>query len=338
MRIAGLVIGLIAFVWALVRRSRGASRGETLAWAAAAVLLVTLALVPSTATPLRDLFGVKSSLTAGLMVGVIVLLFAAIVERARRRELEAEVGDLVRTLALDDLTASSRTSTPRGLAVVIPAYNEEQAIARVLADLPDEVSGLRVDPIVVVDGGTDETAAVVRRSRYTVVCHPVNRGQGDALRTGFAAALRGGAEVVMTMDADGQHRPDEMERLVKPIVADEADFVQGSRFLGQYDDAGGGREIGIRWFTRLVNLLSGAGITDCTNGYRAIRAEGLATLRLQEDRFSAPELIMEAARHGLRIKEVPVHIRARTHGTSKKPLRFAYPLGFLRTIVEVWLR
>src|SRR5262249_26549599 len=302
MRIAGLVIGLLAFGWALVRRSRGASRGETLAWAAAGTLLVTLALAPAIATPLRDLFGVKSSLTAGLMVGVIVLLFAAIVERARRRELEAELGDLVRSLALSELNAGADASTRRGLAVVIPAYNEEQAIASVLADLPDEVAGLRVDPIVVVDGGTDETAAVVRRSRYTVVCHPVSRGQGDALRTGFAAALRGGAEIVMTMDADGQHRPDEMEKLVKPIVADEADFVQGSRFLGRYDDAGGRREIGIRWFTRVVNLLSGAGITDCTNGYRAIRSDRLATLRLQEDRFSAPELIMEAARHGLRIK------------------------------------
>lgn len=337
MRIAGLVIGLVAVAWALVRRRRGGSRGETLAWAAAGALLVALALAPGVATPLRDLFGVKSSLTAGLMVGVIVLLFAAIVERARRRELEAKLGDLVRTLALSELSAGT-DSYPRGLAVVIPAYNEEQAIASVLADLPDEVAGLRVDPIVVVDGGTDETAAVVRRSAYTVVCHPVNRGQGDALRTGFAAALRGGAEVVMTMDADGQHRPDEMEMLVKPIVAYEADFVQGSRFLGQYDDAGGTREVGIRGFTRLVNLLSGAGITDCTNGYRAIRSDRLATLRLQEDRFSAPELIMEAARHGLRMKEVPVHIRARTHGTSKKPLRLAYPLGFLRTIFEVWLR
>jgi hypothetical protein len=338
MRVAGLVIGLLAFGWALVRRGRGASRGETMAWAAAGALLVTLASVPEVATPLRDLFGVRSSLTAGLMVGVIVLLFAAIVERARRRELESKLGDLVRTLALSDLSAGRNSSPEPRIAVVIPAYNEEEAIASVLAEQPREVAGLRVDPIVVVDGGTDETAAVVRRADYTVVCHPVNRGQGDALRTGFAAALRGGAEVVMTMDADGQHRPDEMEKLVKPVVADEADLVQGSRFLGAYDDAGGSREVGIHLFTRLINLLSGAGITDCTNGYRAIRSDRLATLRLQEDRFSAPELIMEAARHRLRIKEVPVHVRTRTHGTSKKPLRFAYPLGFLRTIVEVWLR
>jgi len=140
------------------------------------------------------------------------------------------------------------------------------------------------------------------------------------------------------MDADGQHRADEIEKLVKPIVADEADFVQGSRFLGHYDDAGGSREVGIRVFTRLINLLSRAGITDGTNGFRAIRSDRLATLHLKEDQFSAPELIMEAARHGLRIKEVPVHVRTRTHGVSKKPLRLAYPTGFLRTIVEVWLR
>ena len=91
------------------------------------------------------------------------------------------------------------------------------------------------------------------------VSHPLNRGQGDALCTGFALALERGASIVVTMDADGQHRPEELPRLIAPILSGEADYVQGSRYLGTYDDSGGARDLGIRAFTRLINTTSGAG-------------------------------------------------------------------------------
>ena len=154
------------------------------------------------------------------------------------------------------------------------AYNEEDAIAGVLEALPTELCGHGVTPIVVVDGGTDDTAEVVERAGHVAVRHEINRGQGDALRTGFALALERKAAIVVTMDADGQHRPEDLPRLLEPLLADEADYVQGSRYLGEYDDAGGARDLGIRFFTRVVNLASGAGVTDCTNGFRAIRGRG----------------------------------------------------------------
>jgi hypothetical protein len=122
--------------------------------------------------------------------------------------------------------------------------------------------------------------------------------------------------------------------LVTPIVDDTADYVQGSRFRGEYDDAGGARDLGIRGFTRLINAVGPADITDCTNGFRAIRAKSLAMMRLEEPRFSAPEIIIEASRAGLRMVEVPVHIRTRSHGESKKPKRLGYPLGFLGVILR----
>jgi glycosyltransferase involved in cell wall biosynthesis len=171
-----------------------------------------------------------------------------------------------------------------------------------------------------------------------VATHRRNLGQGDALRTGFALAQRLDAEVVVTMDADGQHDPEQLPDLVKPVVADEADYVQGSRFLGMYDDAGGARHAGIKGFTRVINVLSHAGITDCTNGFRAIRGTGLARMRLVEDRFSAAEIIIEAAARGLRMQEVAVHIRSREVGVSRKPRGLGYPVGYLATIGRSWLR
>ena len=121
------------------------------------------------------------------------------------------------------------------------------------------------------------------------------------------------------MDADGQHDPAELPDLVGPVLADEADYVQGSRFLGEYDDAGGARHLGIMGFTALINMLAGTEVTDCTNGYRAIAASGLGRMRLVEDRFSASEIIIEAAACGLRMREVPVHIRGREVGETRKP-------------------
>jgi hypothetical protein len=140
------------------------------------------------------------------------------------------------------------------------------------------------------------------------------------------------------MDADGQHDPAQLPALVAPVVAGEADYVQGSRFRGSYDDAGGARDLGIRGFTWLIRLLTRAPITDCTNGYRAIDGPGLDRLQLVEDRFSASEILIQAAGHGLRIHEVPVHIRSREIGESKKPRGLGYATGFLGAIVRSWAR
>jgi hypothetical protein len=336
-RTAGLVIGVLAIGWGILRRRRGGTRGELLSWWVVGLGIGFLSVAPDVARPLREPFEVASSLSAVLVLVVIALVFVAVAERARRHALEAKFGDLVRTLALADFQEHAQAAAPT-IAVVIPAYNEALGIRGVLDELPETLAGYLLEPIVVVDGGDDGTGAAAREGGELVVRLAINRGQGDALRTGFQLALHRGAEIVMTMDADGQHSPDDMISLVKPIVAGEADYVQGSRFTGTYDDEGGMRDGGIRMFTWLINRLSGTSITDCTNGFRAIRAERLAGLRLEEGRFSAPELIMESASRGLRIVEVPVHIRAREFGESKKPRRLGYPLGFLRVITKVWLR
>ncbi len=283
---------------------------------------------------------IRRSLLAGVTALLLVWLARELMAgRARRRSVDRQLGDLVRANALEGVGDEQRERfTKPEIAIVIAALNEEDAIAAVLDALPTELCGHGVTPIVVVDGGNDDTAGVVTRAGHVAVRHEINRGQGDALCTGFALALERGASIVVTMDADGQHRPDELPLLIEPILAGEADYVQGSRYLGQYDDAGGARDLGIRAFTTLINTTSGAGVTDCTNGFRAIRGDALARLRLQEPRFSAAELIMESARRDLRIREVPVHIQSRSHGESKKPQRLAYPIGYLGTIVRSWRR
>ncbi|MGC4112034.1 MAG: glycosyltransferase family 2 protein [Nocardioides sp.] len=246
----------------------------------------------------------------------------------------------VREAAVEDALSYPSSAPPDGgeLVIVMAALNEAGSVGPVVRSLPDAVCGLRVRPVVIDDGSTDGTADEARDAGAVVGSHSRNLGQGDALRTGFALAQRLGARAVVTMDADGQHDPAELPSLVGPVVSGEADYVQGSRFLGRYDDAGGARDLGIRGFTLLIRLLTWTRITDCTNGYRAIDAAGLARMRLVEDRFSAAEILIQAAGQGLRVKEVPVHIRSREIGTSKKPRGLGYALGYCGTIFRSWAR
>lgn len=281
--------------------------------------------------------------TPAALAGVALLALAGDrVRRHRARTAQRAAAAEVRAAAVDDGIAAHETgrhaSDEPVLAVVMAAYNESGSVGPVLATLPETLDGLRVLPVVIDDGSSDDTREEAREAGAVVGTHRHNLGQGDALRTGFALAGRLGARVVVTMDADGQHDPADLPALVGPVVAGEADYVQGSRFLGRYDDAGGARDLGIRGFTRLITLLTHTGITDCTNGYRAVDGPSLARLDLVEDRFSAPEILIQAAGHGLRIQEVPVHIRSREVGVSKKPRGLGYAWGFLGAIVRSWVR
>jgi len=222
--------------------------------------------------------------------------------------------------------------------VVIPAYNEAESIGEVVESIPDRVQGHEIVPLVVSDGSTDRTAGVALAKGVPVVEHIENFGQGAALRTGFEIAQNVGSDIIVTMDADGQHPVGQIEDIIEPVINDEADFVIGSRYLGD-DNSGNGltRRMGIRVFTLLLNGLTRSTITDCTNGFRAIRTSEVENLTLKENRFNAPEMIIEAKKGELRIREVPVIVEERQGGETKKP-KLGYAVGLARTIVSAWMR
>ena len=222
--------------------------------------------------------------------------------------------------------------------MVIPAYNEADNIDHVLASLPATVSGLPLHAIVVDDGSSDETTERARAAGAAAVRLPLNRGQGAALRTGYRLALATGAKIVVTMDADGQHQPSELSRLVQPIADGDADVVGGSRVLGDADPSHAAREMGIRLFAQLLSLLTWSRVTDPACGYRAVRTEALRGLEFRQDQFHNSEFIVEASKKHLHTIEVPVTVSSRLSGTSKKPPHFRYGMGFANALVRAWLR
>ena len=204
--------------------------------------------------------------------------------------------------------------------------------------IPDQVCGVPIQTLVVDDGSRDGTGDVAAEHGSPVARHVTNRGGGAALRTGYRLMVESGAEIVVTLDADGQHLPSEMERLVQPILDGEVDMAHGSRVLGHADDNHFARELGIVFFNRLVSLITRTHVTDCSNGYRAVRASVLPQLVLRQEQFHTSEFMIEAIKRGIPAKEVPITVEQRLHGHSKKPAVLRYGVGFANAIVRTWLR
>jgi len=247
---------------------------------------------------------------------------------------------LVEALAVQSFDWDQVERLPSGqrIVVVMPAFNEAENIGAVIHSMPDEIDGYPVVPVVIDDGSDDATSEVARAAGALVARHPIRRGGGLALRVGYEIGLRLNAVVVVSMDSDGQHVADEMPLLVKPILEDEVDMVNGSRVLGEFERESLIRHLGVHFFSRLVTVLTGSRITDVSNGYRATRTDVLRKLNLDQDQFWASELLIEGMRHRLRIREVPITIRARAGGESKKPKTLRYAWNFTKAIVKTWLR
>lgn len=200
-------------------------------------------------------------------------------------------------------------------AIVIPSYNEQNELGQVIAACRAE--GLC--PIIVVDdGSTDSTAATAGSAGAVVISHAVNRGTGAATQTGFAAALMIGADEVITIDADGQHDPRDIRKLLEPLRGDGADIVIGSRFML--------RENRIPFMRRVFNitanlitfLLSGYYLSDSQSGLKAFSKRALEKIHITSNGFEfSSEIIREARHFGLSIREIPVRVTYSPYSLSK---------------------
>jgi glycosyltransferase involved in cell wall biosynthesis len=266
---------------------------------------------------------------------MLILVFRGF---SRDDQLSNELGDLVDYIALKRLEETGWTLPPGACAVVIPAYNEAENLGEVLTQVPHLVAGLPAATIVIADGCTDATESVARNAGATVIRRDLRRGSGAAVRLGYEAALRGDARIVVTLDADGQHDPGEMHLLVKPLLEDTCDMVQGSRVLGSFEVESSVRKHGVAFFAKLLSTLGRTKITDPSTGYRAVTAGALRKLDLRQDQFYVSEVILDASRKGLRVEEVPITLRRRSGGATKKPTTFRYAWGFSRAILRTWLR
>lgn len=192
------------------------------------------------------------------------------------------------------------------LAIVIPAHNEQVRLGLLLRALPTTLDGIdRIRVIVVDDGSADETGAVARQAGAIVLTHRLNLGKGGALLTGCDAAQRLNANLIVTMDADGQHEPQDLPRLLAPLLQGQADVVLGTRLLaGQMPAA---MRLGNHLLTATIRLFFGIAISDTQCGFRAFGVAAYPRLRWEAADYAVEsEMLVHMARARLRYLEVPI--------------------------------
>jgi glycosyltransferase involved in cell wall biosynthesis len=193
----------------------------------------------------------------------------------------------------------------QGLWVVIPAFNEGEVIAGVVAQVRASYPNI----VVVDDCSSDNTSALAREALAHVVRHPINLGQGAALQTGIAYALEAGASCIITFDADGQHQVEDIATLLHTQAQTEADIVVGSRFLGKSTNLPAARRLVLKMAVVFSRITSGVNLTDAHNGLRLITRTTALRLRIRQNRMAhASELVNEIGRLKLKVAEAPVTI------------------------------
>jgi glycosyltransferase involved in cell wall biosynthesis len=257
-------------------------------------------------------------------------------DRTRTKALQRLVVDLARR----DFEERYPDRTLSPVVALICAYEEEANIGPVIAAVPKEAGGLAVTTLVIVDGGDDDTAGVSRKHDALTFVLPANLGHGMALRVGYRLCVEGGSRYVVTLDADGQNDPGELPALLAPLVDDEADFVLASRRLGVDETRDRVRQAGVRFFAWLVNALTGAELTDTSNGYRALRTTLLADVvdRLAQDQYQTAELLITALGRGWRVTERPTVWHERASGHSKKGTNLTFALRYAGVVLGTWWR
>jgi glycosyltransferase involved in cell wall biosynthesis len=207
------------------------------------------------------------------------------------------------------------------ISIVIPCYNEKDTIERIVEAVRSAAIESR-EIIVVDDCSEDGTKAVLEEKVSEmvdrIIYHPVNRGKGASLRSGFAAAT---GEIILVQDADLEYSPEDYPVLLAPLLSGKADAVFGSRFMG-------GRPhrvllfwhmAGNRFLTLLSNMFTNLNLTDMETGYKAFKASLIKSIQIEEDRFGVePEIIAKLARADCRIYEVGISYNGRTYREGKK--------------------
>ena len=225
----------------------------------------------------------------------------------KTRVLKDDVPAVSKIIGTIDETTDEIEIKEANLSVVVPAYNE----AKMIADVVKGAMKFADEVVVVDDGSSDNTSLVAKAAGARVIRLPLNKGKGFALALGLYSVAINGADIIVCLDGDGQHDPDEIPRVALPIIRGEADLVIGSRYLDKKGskEIPGYRQFGQSLLTKAATVGNGKGIeiTDSQSGFRAMTRKAVLRMDLTEQGMGIEsEILMDAAKLGMKIKEVPI--------------------------------
>lgn len=344
MRIAGLAVGMAGLLLTfLSHRGVNWKRSNFVMLSMLNVALIIVSIAPESVNVLRDMLSLQEAqygrLLALIIVATLFLLFFSLCTKARLNVLSVQFDRLIRAFGVGLLENTVDWKTKiKPIMVIIPAYNEAENLKRLLPRMPSMINGVEVGVLVIDDGSSDGTDEVARNAGYLAVSNILNRGQGSASRLGYDIVIKCQALIGVTMDADNQHRPEDLGKLVAPVMEGRYDLAVGSRVLGSHQKVSWFRNLGITLFSRVISFITGQRITDSSSGYKAFNVKRLKDIQLTENQFQSAEVLIESCKKGLTIGEVPIVINHRSHGRSKKGKDLTYGLRFAITILKTWWR
>nr|WP_054692372.1 glycosyltransferase family 2 protein [Syntrophomonas palmitatica] len=202
------------------------------------------------------------------------------------------------------------------ILVIIPAFNEEQNIIGLLDNIRKDIS--QFDVLVINDASQDNTSFLAKNMGFNVIDLPINLGIGGAMQTGYLFAYYHHYDIAVQLDGDGQHDPQYIDNLIKPLISKDADMVIGSRFIvGEGFQSTIFRRFGIRFFEKLISFLTGQRFSDPTSGFRACNKAVIAYFAHHYPfDYPEPESLVSIYRKGFKIVEIPVVMHERKAGRS----------------------
>ena len=327
----------LLFYFLVAARRRPAQK---IAFTATFALIATFAAIPELSTQVALLVGIGRGVDLLLYLSSIVLLFLSFNLYLGQREGSEQLTLLARRLALQSARAPIKESTqlpplPGAWAqeevfLLIPAYQEGTRLREVIEEVSQHFQGI----IVIDDGSRDETSSSLKNAPVHLIQHPINLGQGAALQTGFDYALSIGAEVLITFDADGQHRVEDALEMLSALRGEtehtrenEAtdadrgpafDLILGSRFLGSAENMPTSRRVLLKAAVLFTRVAGGVKVTDTHNGLRALHHRAFSRLKISQNRMAhASELLHQLNEESLRYREIPVIIRYSEESLAK---------------------
>ena len=344
LRLFGIIVGVIGLLATfLVYRGPKWKRVNFTVFSIINICLIAISANPNFINFIRDMLSLQQHqhgrLLALLIISNMFLLFYSLNTKSKVESIRIQIDKLIRNLGATDLEEGTELGEKiKPIMIIIPAYNEEKNLKELLPQIPDQINGIGVGVLVVNDASEDNTIEIVQNCGDLVVTNRINRGQGATSRLGYDILIKYNVPVGATMDADNQHRPSDLERMIAPILEGQYDLVIGSRMLGHQEKSGWIRNLGIIIFSRIISLATGLHVTDCSSGFKAFNIEKLRDMNLTEDQFQSAEVLIEARKKGLKIGEVPITMNRRKHGHSKKGTDWSYGLYFAKTILKTWWR
>ena len=316
-------------------RSRRLAVEYSLIWIVAGLGMIFFSLWRRGIDYIAGLMGIYYAPSAmfvvfGVLVFMLCIQFSLVISKlsSSNRALIQRIGlieDELSVVRLHHPPAEEKIGTGKRILAIVPALNEVENIGTVVRNLTSTSNWL--DVLVIDDGSTDKTAEVARANGAKVISLPVNLGIGGAVQTGFIYAVKNDYDVALQVDGDGQHRAEEIIKLIDPILLGEADVTIGSRFLAKtlYKSALS-RRLGIYLLSKTIQSVVRKNYTDPTSGFRAYNQKAL---RVVSNHYSTdypePDSIVTLIKNGLRVIEISVEMDARLSGNSSiTPFRSGY--------------